>query len=279
MKRKDFDYELIDCGRERRIERFGDITVNRPCPQALDFSLNDIVCDAYFERERANYGWKNTEKLPEHWNIQVGPITAQMRFSPNSQVGIFPEQFDNWQWIHEQVHKNPSIPRKILNTFSYTGMSTLFASTPHTEVCHVDGAKSAISWARTNAELSGLADNHIRWICDDVQQFMAREIRRGKKYDGIILDPPAFGRGAKKDWKIERDLQVLMDMVEELLTDDPLFVILTCHAPDHYSPEDFAEILESLPQFKGKKAEKLILEIPSEKGKSLPSSFGARISS
>ena len=267
----DFDYELLDSGGYSRLERFGKYIVDRPCIQA-DWvqTIEDAEPDISFDSKD---GW---DKAFEPWTVNIGHITAELRGSRNGQIGIFPEQFDNWQWIHQKVNATDR-PLNILNTFSYTGMSTLFASTKNNTVVHVDGAKSAINWAKRNAELSGLSDNKIRWICDDVQQFMAREVRRGRKYDGIILDPPAFGRGAKKDWKIERDLKGLLKLVEQLLSDDPLFVILTCHAPDHFSATQFARLLEKLPPFKNKTAEEIILTIPSEKGHDLPSSFGARI--
>lgn len=279
MNYQDFDYELIDCGNGRRIERLGKIVVDRPCPQATwPRKVLDAKADAVYLRNERKKGWEFRRDLPENWSIQIGKVKAQLRFSPNSQVGIFPEQWDNWQWIDSRVSANADRQLNILNTFSYTGMSSLFASQDHTTVCHVDGAKSAINWAKQNAEASGLSDNKIRWICDDVVKFMTREVKRGNKYDGIILDPPAFGRGDKKDWKIERDLPQLMSLVRELLTDKPLFVILTCHAPEHFSAGDFGRMLEVIPQFTGKKAELLDLKIPSERGNDLPSSFGARIS-
>lgn len=274
MNYQDFDYELIDCGGCGRLERFGEFLLDRSCPQALwPQTVEAAEPHAFFDRKT---GWQGETELPERWNINIGPLTAELRFSPNGQVGLFPEQFDNWRWIREKVTQAER-PLKILNTFSYTGMSTLAASTDKTEVVHVDGAKSAINWAKRNAELSGLGENTIRWICDDVIKFMTREVKRGNRYDGIILDPPAFGRGAKRDWKIERDLSHLMKLVADLLTEDAQFVILTCHAPEHFSAQYFAQILQKLPPFVGEKAEELTLEIPSVHGNPLPSSFGARI--
>ncbi len=275
---KDFDYALLDCGNGRRIERFAALTIDRPCVQA-DWARSDasMKTDIVFQRINNEGQWNGIENLAPIQEIAIGDIRAELRFSQNGQVGLFPEQFDNWRWIREKVSGTDK-PLKILNTFAYTGLSTLFASSPHTEVCHIDGAKSAITWAKRNAELSGLTDAKIRWICDDIQKFLAREIRRGKKYDAIILDPPAFGRGGKSQWKIERDLPHLMGMVSQLLTEKPLFVILTCHAPELFSSSDLAKMLKALPQFNGKKAEELLLEIPSPHGTPLPSSFGARIS-
>ena len=278
LKKSDFEYELIDCGGGLRTERFGEFIIERPCPQATwDRKIKYQKPDTLFIREKGNNRWQNQKPLPESWNIKIGKVNTEMRFSQNGQVGIFPEQFENWQWISNKIKENKGRPLKILNLFAYTGMSSLYASEDNTEVCHVDGAKSSVNWARKNAELSGMSENKIRWICDDVMKFMIREIRRGNKYDGIILDPPAFGRGDKKDWKIERDLPELMKMIKAVLSENPLFVILTCHAPKHFKKNDLAELLEKLPPFKGRKAEQLELIIPSREGNPLLSSFGAMI--
>ncbi len=288
LKYSDFDYELIDCGNFRRIEKFGKFILDRPCSQAswqLKNLKNKIKSDFYYKRDEKNKSWeiKNNrfKELPDSWNINIGKMKAQLKFSSNSQVGIFPEQFDNWCWIEDIISKRPrkgSFQKtKVLNTFAYTGMSSLFSSSAKSEVCHLDGAKSAISWAKQNAELSELKNSKIRWICDDVTKFLTREIKRNNFYDGIILDPPAFGRFGKSQWQIQKDLPKLMELVQQVLTKNPLFVILTCHAPDFFSAKDFKRILEEIPQFKGKRAEELELKIPSKKGNSLPSSFGARI--
>ena len=278
---KKFDYELIDCGDETRTERFGDQIISRPCPMAFWPSATkgslDIQPHTTFSRDEAEKGWQKINDTPDRWNISVGSLTAELRFSLNGQVGIFPEQEENWQWIADQVAKRSSKSLKILNVFGYTGIATLHAIAPHTQVCHVDGAKSAISWAKRNAELSGLTNANVRWICDDVMKFMEREIRRGQKYDAIILDPPAFGRGGGQIWKIEKDLPRLIRAVKELLVDDPAFVVLSCHAPRHFSAHNMAQMLERLPQFKGKRAESILLEIPSKQGNPLVASFGARI--
>lgn len=276
-----FDYELIDCGDETRTERFGNRIIKRTCPMAFWPSVTgdslDIQPDATFSRNETEKGWQITNDIDDSWNISIGSLTAELRFSQNGQVGIFPEQEDNWKWIANQIARRSSKSLKILNVFAYTGIATLHAIAQNTEVVHVDGAKSAIGWAKRNAELSGLTDANVRWICDDVLKFMKREIRRGQKYDAIILDPPAFGRGKGHVWKIEKDIQQLMDAVEDLLIDNPAFVILSCHAPRHFSAEDMAWELEQLPQFKGKRAEPTFLEIPSKKGNPLEASFGARI--
>lgn len=280
---KNFDYELIDCGDETRIERFGDRIIKRPCPMVYWSSITkgklDIKPHAIFSRNETEKGWQYIDDMSDKWNISVGALTVELRFSQNGQVGVFPEQEDNWKWIEDQVVKRSIKPLKILNGFAYTGIATLHAIAPHTEVCHVDGAKSAISWAKRNLELSGLSNANVRWICDDIIKFMKREIRRGQKYDAIILDPPAFGRARGQIWKIEKDLPRLMKAVKDLLVDDPVFVVLSCHAPQHFSAKDMTLMLERLPQFKGKKAESVLLEIPSKQGNPLVASFGARIMS
>lgn len=278
LTRTKFEYDLVDCGQLQKIEKFGKMMMARPCPVATwPLKKHHTSKTVTFVRNPKKTAWEGIEEFPETWNIKIGHITAELKFSSNGQVGLFPEQFDNWQYIQEKVAENPRRKLKILNGFGYTGMSTLFASARNTEVVHVDGAKSSINWAKRNAKLSGLADNKIRWICDDVLDFMEREARRGHKYDGIILDPPAFGRGGKKHWKIERDLPVLIETMGKLLVQHPLFVILTCHAPDHFSSDDLGEMLQTLPPFRHKAYENLKLGISSRKGNDLPASFGVRI--
>jgi len=283
MTQNSSDYELIDSGNERRLERFGKTIVNRPAPQAFwnrDGFLEEWkMVDAYYERNEMKADkWSKESKFPENWTITIDGITLELRPSSNNQLGIFPEQLDNWRWMTQKIQEAKR-PLNILNTFSYTGAATLIASAAaeNTEVCHVDGAKSVVSWARKNAELSGLEKNPIRWIVDDVVKFMEREVKRGKRYDGIILDPPSFGRGANGTWKIERDLPLLLELVGKLLSDNPCFVILSCHTAE-FSEEDLAHMLENLPVFKGKKAEAIDLTIPSTKGNDLSSSICGRIS-
>jgi len=276
-----FDYALLDCGNGVRIERFGSRIIRRPCPMVSEKMIHPqwltSAVDAEFFVDDAGKQWQKAEDISDTWNISVNDVVAELRFSRNGQVGLFPEQLGNWRWIARQVAKSNK-PLRILNGFAYTGMSTLHASASHTEVCHVDGAKSAITWAKKNAELSGLRDANIRWICDDVVRFMEREIKRGRRYDAVILDPPAFGRGGGQTWKIEKDTPRLMHAVEELLVDNPAFVVLSCHAPRHFSMQSLADMLEQMPQWHRQKAEQTLLQIPSKNGNNLNASFGARIS-
>lgn len=281
MVKTGFDYELLDCGNFRRLERFGKIIIDRPCSQAHwqnKKNINWDRADVIFRRPKTGAGeWQFKKKLLDSWEIAVESIMVELRFSSQNQVGIFPEQLENWQWMANIIKKSKR-PLKILNLFAYTGVATLTAShAGANEVCHVDGAKSTLNWARKNAEISGLARHKIRWIQDDVLTFLQREVRRGQKYDGIILDPPAFGRGkGKRDWKIERDLPLCMEAIDQLLSEKSRFVILTCHAPNLTS-EIMANYLEHLSAFKGHRAELIELKICSKEGNDLPSSFGARI--
>ncbi len=281
MKPKKIDYELIDSGKFRRLESFGGIIIDRPCPQAhwpQNKKIDWTQSMATFIRPEKGAGfWKFKQKLPENWTVSISDIKVEARFSTQGQVGIFPEQWTNWIWANNLIKKSKK-PLKILNLFGYTGIASLMASYAGAEeVCHVDGAKSSINWAKTNQKISGLQTYKIRWIIDDVLKFLEREVRRGNRYEGIILDPPAFGRGkGKTDWRIERDLFTCMTLIDQLLSPQARFVILTCHAPT-LERQDLAYYLEDLAVFKGRKAETMELKIKSEKGNDLPSSFGARI--
>jgi 23S rRNA (cytosine1962-C5)-methyltransferase len=209
--------------------------------------------------------------------MKIGKITVELRVSGNGQIGIFPEQLTNWQWLIKKLEKIDR-PVKILNTFAYTGVATLLMSAANekVEVWHVDGAKSAVSWAKQNAKLSGLKERPIHWIVEDVMKFLEREVKRGHKYDGLVLDPPAFGRGEGSVWKLERDLPKLMDLAEKILSDSPCFVILSCHA-QNINSKDLLFLLQDLKQFGGQKGEVLDLVILSEKGHDLPAGSCARI--
>ncbi len=277
------DYALIDCGDTRRLERFGPFIIDRPAPQALwspKLSTDTWKkADAYYYRPQAGAGhWRNNIPFPDPWLLKINNVTLQLRPSSNGQIGVFPEQWSNWQWLRYTIQRQQR-PLKILNAFAYTGAATLVASATgrNIELCHLDGARSSVSWARHNASLSHLQNHSIRWVVDDVLTFLNREIKRGRRYDGFILDPPAFGRGAKGIWKIERDLPQLLECVDQLLTDQASFVLLSCHVPAWHATH-LSKLLEQLPAFRGNTAEAIDLFIPSETGHALPSSICGRIS-
>ncbi len=283
------DYELIDCGDKRRLERFGSIILDRPCPQALWSKKLDITTwntvTAYYERSSENQGWQNFNNnvLPVKWNIQLDELTLELRPSESNQIGIFPEQLSNWSWINNIIKENSNRPLKILNCFAYTGIASIIASysgDDNIEVCHVDGAKASVNWAKKNASLSGLDNNKkIRWIVDDVTKFLSREIKRGNKYDGIILDPPAFGRGSKtSSWKFDKDLSNLLKLVNQLLSEKPLFVVFSGHAPGVTSKNMLNMLERNISVSKKiKYGEAIDLIIPSKNGNDLPSSICGRV--
>lgn len=228
------DYKLLDSGDGRKLERFGSYTLSRPCSQALwRPSLDErdwARADARFDREDGNR-WHGRSNLPKEWMIETAGIKFRLGGTDFGHLGIFPEQRAQWKWIRETI-KNANRPIKALNLFAYSGGSTLAAALGGADTCHLDASKGMVEWARGNARLNGLENHPIRWIVDDAHKFMRREIRRQRKYDAIILDPPTFGRGAGGEmYKIERDLKDTLSLVKELLSEKPLFVLFSSHTP------------------------------------------------
>ncbi len=226
------DYELLDSGDGRKLERFGGHVLARPCSQAMwrpqlppsEWSR----ADASFDREDGNR-WHGRSNLPASWTIETAGVRFKLGGTDFGHLGIFPEQRGQWRWIREAVAKGRT---SVLNLFAYSGGSTMAAALGGAEVCHLDAAKGMVEWARENARLNGLSDAPIRWIVDDAHKFMKRELRRGRSYDAIILDPPTFGRGAGGEmYKIERDLKETLGLVRDLLSRTPRFVLFSSHTP------------------------------------------------
>ena len=239
-------YELIDSGGEEKLERFGDVTLARPDPQALwEKKLATShwgLANGKFEREGKDGRW--TGKLPKEWQIEFGGLKFLIKPTSFKHTGLFPEQESNWQWGSELI-KNAGREVSVLNVFGYTGGATLAAAKAGAKVTHVDASKTAVAWARENAKLSGLEDKPIRWITDDAITFLKREIKRGVKYDCVVMDPPAFGHGPDGEvWKFEENFLELLTLVGQLLSDKPLFVLVNGYAAG-YSPLAFAYNLES----------------------------------
>ncbi len=233
------DYQLLDSGAEAKLERFGTVVLARPCAQAVWQPQDKALwrtADATFDREHGNH-WHGRNRLPKEWTIKVAGITFRLSGTDFGHLGIFPEQRAQWQWIQETLRAEKTTtkrPLNVLNLFAYSGGSTLASAHGGAEVCHVDASKGMVQWARENATLNGLAQHPIRWIVDDVHKFMNRELRRGRKYDGIILDPPTYGRGGNGEtYKIERDLPETLRLCRALLSDNPLFLLLSAHTPGH----------------------------------------------
>ncbi len=230
----DEGYELIDSGDGRKLERFGKYVLARPCSQALWSPLRGETAwaraDASFDREDGNR-WHGRVNLPKEWVIETAGIKFRLGGTDFGHLGIFPEQRAQWRWIRRTVE---SAGRSVsaLNLFAYSGGSTMAAALGGAEVCHLDASKGMVEWARGNARLNALAERPIRWIVDDAVKFMKREVRRGRRYDAIILDPPTFGRGALGEtYKIGRDLSETLRLVKALLSDKPLFVLFSSHTP------------------------------------------------
>ena len=232
------DYELLDSGDGRKLERFGKYVLARPCSQAMwrpRLSSADWGrADASFDREEGNR-WHGRSNLPKEWQIKTAGVTFKLGGTDFGHLGIYPEQRAQWRWIREAVGrqtKDAGRAIRALNLFAYSGGSSMAAALGGAEVCHLDASKGMVDWARENARLNGLADSPIRWIVDDAHKFMKREVRRGRKYDAIVLDPPTFGRGAAGEtYKIERDLKDTLSLVKALLSERPLFVLFSSHTP------------------------------------------------
>lgn len=232
------DYELLDSGNGAKLERFGDLVLSRPCAQAVwqkQFPALWKKADASFDRDDGNH-WHGRNRLPKEWTINVDGTRFRLSGTDFGHLGIFPEQRAQWAWIKARVReaKQKRASVNVLNLFAYSGGSTLAAAHGGAAVCHVDASKGMVQWARGNAALNRLEQHPIRWIVDDVHKFMNRELRRGKSYDGIILDPPTYGRGGNGEtYKIERDLTETLRLCRELLSDQPLFLLLSAHTPGH----------------------------------------------
>ena len=243
------DYALLDSGDGRKLERFGSYILARPCSQAVwRPSLPPSAwqkAHASFDRTDGNQ-WHNRGALPAAWNIRVAGITFKLSGTDFGHLGIFPEQRAQWHWIHETARTACETRKRavqVLNLFAYSGGSTLAAALAGAEVCHLDASKGMVQWARENAALSGLQAHPIRWIDDDVHKFLCRELRRERRYDAIILDPPTFGRGQNNEmYKIEKDLPETLGLCRRLLSPDPLFILLSAHTPG-YSPAVLRNVL------------------------------------
>jgi 23S rRNA (cytosine1962-C5)-methyltransferase len=234
------DYELLDSGDGEKLERFGPYVFVRPDAQALwprRLSEREWTFDAAFSgQESEEMGrWRFIKRVPETWPIAWDGIAFHARCTPFRHLGLFPEQSVHWRWcrdlIHARVKKSASDQPKVLNLFGYTGVASLVCAKAGAAVTHVDASKKAVGFARENQALAGLDDKPIRWIVDDALKFVEREVRRGNRYDGIILDPPKHGRGPTGEiWKLEEGLGKLLSVCNALLSDDALFLVATVYA-------------------------------------------------
>ncbi|EKE07920.1 MAG: hypothetical protein ACD_17C00452G0001 [uncultured bacterium] len=219
------DYQLLDSGGGQKLERFGSYVLERPCTQAVWPRTLQENPDASFNRD---HKWVFHTKLPKTWTVMHGGVAFQISLTDFGHLGVFPEHSDLWEWMRRQIKPQ----RRVLNLFAYSGGVTMAALQEGCEVCHLDASKGMIEWAKENAKLNQLQQAPVRWIVDDVFKFLKREKKRRSSYDGIVLDPPTFGRGSKGEvFKIERDIMPLLELISQVLSKDPLFVILSCHTP------------------------------------------------
>ncbi len=236
-------YALIDSGDQHKLERFGDVTLVRPSSQALWHKKDPgrwRKAHATFERDRGGTGtWVEHQPLSVSWRMQFANVTWNLRPNDHGNLGIFPEQASSWEWIEEvlaarqeSADSQAEEPPEILNLFAYTGGSTFAAARAGARVVHLDASKTSVEVARENAECSGLDKKPIRWITEDAVKFVRREAKRGRRYHGIVLDPPTYGRGTDAEvWKIEEGIGELLDLCRSLLADDASFLLFSSHSP------------------------------------------------
>ena len=233
------DYELIDASRGEKLERWGSVILRRPDPQIV-WTVSDDEKSDLWNRADARYirsakgggSWRTFKKIPEYWTINYKNLRFKITPMGFKHTGLFPEQAANWDWFSDIIRSSGRSRNDInvLNLFAYTGGASIAALEAGASVCHVDAAKGMVTRAKENAALSGLSDLPIRYIVDDVKKFVEREIRRGRKYDGIIMDPPSYGRGPGGEvWKIEDELFGLIELCMEIMSDDPLFFLVNTY--------------------------------------------------
>jgi len=220
------DYELLDAGDDRRLERFGDRVVDRPAPAAWERRVTPDAWASPTLRFDPGAGWRGGT---EPWSIEIAGLDLELRPTASGGLGFYPEHASNIDWLVAQVRSRAKDRQPaVLNLFAHTGLATLAAARAGAAVAHVDAARSAVAWARGNALRSGLADRPIRWLVDDAAGFTAREARRGRRYDGIVLDPPSFGRAGNRRWQLADELPALLASCRAVAADDA-FVLLTTH--------------------------------------------------
>jgi 23S rRNA (cytosine1962-C5)-methyltransferase len=272
---------LIDAGDGRRLERFGTRVVDRPHPAAIGRRADPGVwggADLRWDRDR---GWSGRADPAATWTVGVGSLTLELRPTESGGVGLFPEQLENVDWLERAIGRRsgpgdpagsdgdsprdaPAVGSSVLNLFAHTGLLTLVAARAGVAVTHVDAARGAVAWARRNAELSGLADRPIRWIVDDALEFARREGRRGRRYAGLLLDPPSYGHGGKGDWRLERDLPALLEACAGV-AEANAFLLLTAHSTAVEDDWLVGALREAFPRL-GRRLEAEPVELEAESG-------------
>ena len=228
------DYEVLDTGGGEKLERWGDVILQRPDPQTIwpaaapeKWRRADAV---YHRSERGGGSWETRRQLPERWTVRYGGLRFYVRPTGFKHTGLFPEQAANWDWMREKITASGRKDVRVLNLFGYTGGATLACAAAGARVTHVDAAKGMVQWAKENRELCGLPETSCRWIVEDAIRFVQREIRRGNTYDGILMDPPSYGRGPSGEvWKLENELYGLIDTAAQVLSPEPVFFLINSY--------------------------------------------------
>lgn len=261
-------YQLVDFGHGRKLERFGSHLLDRPAPVAVGVAK---ARPAEWREaggtflESGSWRWKSADPAP--WEVQYDKLRLELKATVSGQIGLFPEQSLNWPWLTEQIERLDH-PPEVLNLFAYTGSTSLLAAAHGARVVHVDAAKSAVEWAKRNAQRSGLSDAPVRWIVDDATKFLNRELRRGRQYDAVILDPPTYGHGPKREpWKIEEHLPNLLSLCGQLTRKRGQFMLLTAHTPS-LRPNDLRTLLRENVQ-QAKQIDHRELSLESHSGRNL----------
>lgn len=228
------DYRLIDTTNSEKLEMWKDIILVRPDPQVIwkTPKKSPLWKEAHAHYRRSSQGggnWEYRKKFAQEWQINYGELTFNIKPTGFKHTGLFPEQAVNWDWMSEKI-KNAGRPINVLNLFAYTGGATLACAAAGASVCHVDASKGMVQWARDNAAASGLTEKPIRWIVDDCEKFVQREIKRGRRYDAVVMDPPSYGRGPGGEvWKLEDSVFDLVSLCSQVLSDKPLFFLLNSY--------------------------------------------------
>lgn len=228
-------YEIIDASNGEKLERWGDIYLLRPDPQVVWNNGNlmdkyrDMIDAVYHRSNKGGGAWENLKGIPGQWKINYKDLTFNIKQMGFKHTGLFPEQASNWDYMIEKIRKSKR-KIKVLNLFAYTGGATVACLSAGASVTHVDASRGMVDWCKENVKSSGYEDSDVRYIVDDVVKFVQREIRRGKKYDAIIMDPPSYGRGANGEvWNIEKNLNYLIEICQDVLSDDPLFFLINSY--------------------------------------------------
>ena len=260
------DYEILDAGNGNKLERWGQVRLLRPDPQAVWPMQEPRSVDARYIRSASGGGhWEYTKTLPDSWTIQYRDLTFQVRPTGFKHTGLFPEQAVNWDWMRSLVKKAPK-PFRALNLFAYTGGATCALAAAGAEVVHVDAAKDMVAWAKENLALCGLGDKPVRFIVDDVMKFVLREQRRGRQYEGILMDPPSYGRGPGGEmWKIEENLYPLVAECCKLLSPEARFFLINSYTTG-LAPTVLSNVLQAALPGRGGRIEAGEVGLPISRG-------------